>query len=369
MWTSFLAVAYKEALQILRDKFALAAAFGVPLIQLTIFGFLDNNVRHIPTVAYDLSRTEESRDLQRRLINTSFFDIVHQAHSEQELRGWIVAGRAKVGINIPPDFAAERLAGRPGHFQVLIDGSDSTVSSQALAAANGVAFAQSVQELLAAAHRTALPLEARPRLLFNPDSRSANFLIPGLVAIILQIVTSFLTALSVVRERERGTLEQLLVTPVHPLGLMLGKLTPYLVLGLLMASGVLTVMRFGFGVPIQGSLVFLMLMAILFLFAALSIGLLISTKAQTQAQAIQMAMLPILPSVLLSGYIFPRASLPTVLWAVGAFLPATHFVEIMRGVVLRNAGLLDLVPNVLGLAAISLVLLVGSTARFKKQVM
>ena len=179
-------------------------------------------------------------------------------------------------------------------------------------------------------------------------------------------MATLLTAVAVVRERERGTLEQLLVTPISPLGLVLGKLAPYLFIGLVEMAGILTAMRFGFDVPIRGNLLFLFGMAIVYLFALLFMGLFISTRAATQAQAQQMAQFLILPSIFLSGYIFPSAGLPIVLWAIGRVLPATHMVEIMRGVVLRDAGPMDLLPNVLSLMAMSIVLVWASVRRFQK---
>jgi len=207
----------------------------------------------------------------------------------------------------------------------------------------------------------------QPIVLFNPDGRTANFIIPGLVAILLQIVAIVLTAISIVREREKGTLEQLLVTPIDPLGLMLGKLVPYLLVGVFEMGMILVAMSFGFGVPIRGSIFFLFAMALVFLFTLLSIGLAISTKAQTQAQAQQMAQMFLLPSIFLSGYIFPQNGLPLVLRWIGRVLPATHFIEIMRGVVLRGAGPLELWPNVAALIAISVVMVGISVRNFKKQ--
>ena len=206
----------------------------------------------------------------------------------------------------------------------------------------------------------------QPIILFNPDGRTANFIIPGLIAILLQIIAIVLTAVSIVREREKGTLEQLLVTPIHPLGLMLGKLAPYLVIGVIEMAFILFAMRFGFSVPIRGNLLFLFAMALVYLFALLSMGLFISTRATTQSQAQQMAQMFLLPSIFLSGYIFPTSGLPWPLWIIGRLLPATHMIEIMRGVVLRDAGPAELLPNVLALAAISVVMVGLSVRRFQK---
>ncbi|HME92427.1 MAG TPA: ABC transporter permease, partial [Myxococcaceae bacterium] len=210
------------------------------------------------------------------------------------------------------------------------------------------------------------PLGAQPIILFNPDGRTANYIIPGLIAILLQIVAMVLAAVAIVRERERGTLEQLLVTPINPLGLMLGKLGPYLFIGVVEMGLVLAAMRFGFSVPIRGSLLFLFAIAIVYLFALLALGLFVSTRTSTQAEAQQMAQLFLLPSIFLSGYIFPAEGLPWILRNIGRVLPATHMIAIMRGVVLRDAGPLDLWPHVLALIAISAALVWMSVRRFRK---
>jgi ABC-2 type transport system permease protein len=321
----------------------------------------------------DQDRSHASRELMDRLQATGTFRIREITGDPREGRAQIVKGHAKVGVVIPPDFTASReqaARGERAQVLVLIDGSDSVVSAQALAAVNGLAAQMNLEaatERLAPASPTATQvLDVRPLILFNPSGRTANYIIPGLVAILLQIVAIVLTAIAIVREREKGTLEQLLVTPVNPLGLMLGKLAPYLLLGMAEMALILVVMRFGFRVPIRGSLLFLFVMAVVYLFALLALGLFISTRAQTQAQAQQMAQLFFLPSVFLSGYIFPVSGLPWPLYALGRILPATHMVEIMRGVVLRGAGPGDLIVNVLALLALCAVLLWLSVRRFQK---
>jgi ABC-2 type transport system permease protein len=233
---------------------------------------------------------------------------------------------------------------------------------------NGLAAQVSIEEIVRRANLPdpTPPLSVQPIILFNPDGRTANYIIPGLIAVLLQIVATVLTAVAIVREREKGTLEQLLVTPIHPLGLMLGKLAPYLLVGIVEMAAILVAMRYGFGVPIRGSLVFLFAMALLYLFALLALGLFISTRATNQAQALQMAQVFLLPSIFLSGYIFPASGLPTPLYLLGRILPATHMIEIMRGVVLREAGPRELLPNVAALVVISTLLIWASARRFSK---
>jgi ABC-2 type transport system permease protein len=370
IWDSFVAILMKEFVHIRRDRGTLVIALTIPIFQLVLFGFIDQTVTNVPTVVVDQDGTAEARLLMERLVATHTFAIRAVTRDPRDARAAITAGRAKVGIVIPPDFHDRQVRGDGAEILVLIDGSDSNVSAQALAAVNGVAADSNLKALSASAAvtagATAPALSVQPIILFNPDGRTANFIIPGLVAILLQIVAMVLTAVSIVRERERGTLEQLLVTPIHPLGLMLGKLAPYLIIGLAEMVMILSAMRFVFDVPISGSLVFLFAMALIYLFALLSMGLFISTRAKTQAQAQQMAQFFLLPSIFLSGYIFPVAGLPFVLKWIGRVLPATHMIEIMRGVVLRDAGPIELLPNVLALVAISAIMVTLSVRQFRK---
>jgi ABC-2 type transport system permease protein len=370
IWDSLVAIMLKEFVHVRRDRATLMAALSIPLFQLVLFGFLDQTVRDVPTVVVDQDRTSASRELRQQLEATDTFHVVEVTSDPRVARERIVQGRAKVGVVLPPDFGAARAQASPGQHAsilVLIDGSDSVVSSQALAAVNGLAAKVNLDALTERIGTAANPvMDAHPLILFNPSGRTANYIIPGLVAVLLQIVATLLTAVALVREREKGTLEQLLVTPVHPLGLMLGKLVPYLLLGLGEVVLILLAMRFIFSVPIRGSLVFLFAMALVYLFALLALGLFVSTRARTQAQAQQLAQLFILPSIFLSGYIFPVSGLPWPLYALGRILPATHMVEIMRGVVLRGAGLMDLMPNVLALLALAAALLGLSVRQFQK---
>ena len=370
LWSSFSAIFQKEFVHMRRDRATLVIALTIPLFQLILFGFIDQTVSNLPTVVVDQDGTRYARELMDKLRATHTFAIKRVTVDPREARDDITAGRARVGIMIPPDYHDKRTRKEEAKILVLIDGSDSNVSAQALASVNGVAADENQRVLndkLQVGIETPAPaLSVQPVVLFNPDGRTANYIIPGLVAILLQIIAIVLTAVSIVRERERGTLEQLMVTPLHPLGLMLGKLAPYLFVGLIEMGLILFAMRFGFNVPVRGSLVFLFAMALVYLFSLLSIGLVISTRAQTQAQAQQMAQMFLLPSIFLSGYIFPQNGLPFVLRWIGRFLPATHMIEIMRGVVLREAGPAELWPNVAALVAISVAMVTLSVRRFQK---
>ncbi len=351
-----------------RDVGTLRLALLLPAFQLVLFGLIDTNVKHVPTVVFDQSRTPQSRELIRQFVNTSYFDVIGYAPSRDALREEIVAGHASVGIEIPPDYGRQRLRGLPADVLVLIDGSDSNISGQALAASNGLALDRSLRELSASVGLRDFPIRAHPLLLFNPDSRSANLLIPGLVAVLLNFSAVILASFAIVRERERGTLEQLMVTPASPIAVVLGKLLLYLVLAFVQLLFVLALMTFVFRVPIHGSLWLLLALSLVYLFALLSLGLLISSRARTQMEATQLAQMFLLPSIMLSGYIFPLSSLPPALRAISQIIPATHFIAIARGIINRGAGFFDLWPNVAALMAIAIVLVAGSARAFKKTI-
>lgn len=358
MWSTFVAIVVKEFKHITRDRGTLALFFTLPVLQLALFGFLDQNVRDLPMVVVDQDQTRFSRELMDQMRATKTFAITEVTNSPDEARSLIAKGTVRAGVIIPPDFHDRRARRQEAKFLVLIDGSDSNASAQALASINGLVAAQNLDAAQATGARPLL--SAQPIILFNPEGRTANYIIPGLVAILLQLAAMVLASIAIVREREQGTMEQLLVTPIQPTGLVLGKLAPYLVIGLVEMAVILAIMRFGFDVPIHGSLLLLFAVAVVYLFALLALGLTISMRAQTQMQAVQMAQMLLLPSIFLSGYIFPVAGLPTVLYWIGRALPATHMIDVMRGAVLRSAGPLDLLPSILALCAISVVLVVIS---------
>jgi ABC-2 type transport system permease protein len=362
------AVLKKETIQIVRDRGALVFALAVPVFQLAVFGLIDMNVKHVPTVVLDQSRTAESRELVRDFVNTSYFEVVGFAESRDALRREIVSGRASVGIEIPPEYARRRLEGRPADVLVLIDGSDSTIANQTLSAANGLALSQSLEEASRRTGMREMAVRPFPQMLFNPDSRSANLLIPGLVAILLTFSGTLLAAFSIVKERERGTLEQLMVTPVSGVAVMVGKLVPYLAIGFVQLAAILFLMVEVFDVPIHGSLPLLLVLAAVYLFALLASGLMISSRAHTQIEAIQKAQAVMLPSIFLSGYVFPISALPWPLQFLSKLLPATHFIAISRGIIIRGADFVDLWPNVAALVVLSTLLVAASARAFQKTV-
>lgn len=351
-------VCRKEITHILRERATLFFALFIPVVQLILFGFaIDTNIRQVPTVVLDQAHTQESRRLLDAFVNTDVFAIRYVAASDDELTERIVSGKARVGIKIPVDFSRRVQEGVPAAVLLLVDGSDSNITGQALNVATGVALRESLRRALGG--RAALAVEVRPRVLFNPGTRSPNFFVPGMIAIVMQAMLILLVALSIVRERERGTLDQLSLTPVSPLGLMVGKMTPYGVLGFLELCAILSVMRFVFQVPVHGSLLLLFAFAVPFILVTLGIGLLISTRARSQGEAFQLAFGTLLPSVFLSGYIFLIDNMPLVFQWISRIIPATYFIAILRGIILRGAGFAELWPQGLvllfmGCAAVAL---------------
>jgi ABC-2 type transport system permease protein len=351
MWHSFYAVFRKEFLHLFRDKGTVRLVLFIPIMQLFLFGFIDQTVHDVPTVVVDQDRSADSRLFMDGMRASKTFKILAVTQNPEEARAMIRDGKARVGVIIPPNFHDRQLRNDRAQVLVLIDGSDSTVSSQALASINGLV----AQDNLANAPTTGATLAAQPVILFNPEGRTANYIIPGLIAVLLMMVGVVLASTAIVREREKGTFEQLLVTPIDPVGLVLGKLLPYLAFGLVEASLVLLMMRFFFHVPIRGSLLFLFATAVIYLFPLLSIGLLISTRASTQMEAFQMAQSLLLPAIFLSGYIFPFDGLPPFLKVIGYAFPTTYMIRIMRGIILRDANVVDMWPELAVLVGMSVV--------------
>lgn len=364
----FTAILYKEFLVVLRDPFTLFFMIFPPLVEMIAFGYaLDTDVKHITTIVLDEDRTVESRQIVQQFENTQTFRVVGEAQSVTELAESIRRGTAYVGLQIPPGYTRDLHAGRSAKIQVLIDGSNSSIASSALNTALNVGFRKGLLTLSQRIGLRELPVEVRPQILYNPEMRSPNFFLPGVIGIVLQIATTFATAMSLVRERERGTLEQLMVSPLSRWGLMLGKLIPYLVIGMLMGAFLFIVMRWVFHVPIAGSVGALMVGTLFYVFALLSLGLLISTRAQNQMQALQMSMMFILPSVFFSGFIFPRETMPGIFYAISTVIPATYYIELERAIILRGASLGDFWFHLVMLAAMGAGLFALCVLRFRNK--
>jgi len=341
----------------------------VPGMQLLVFGYAANlDVKHIATVVYNLDGREKSRELLHAFQNSGYFNIKENAFSDQQLQTSIVAGRTQVAIKIPPDYTDNVLIGQPATVQVLIDGSNSMVALQALNVSNAIALRESLEIVSSVMGVVSPPIDSRPRVLFNPDMKTVNFMVPALVGLVMQLVTMILTAFAIVREKENGTLEQLMVTPVSSFGLMTGKLVPFFVIGAIETCLVLTLMRVVFQVPVHGSLLVLAIFTVPFLFTSLGLGLLVSTFASSQVQAIQIAFIIILPSVLLSGFIFPQETMPLPIYLIGQTIPLTFFMRILRGIIIRGAGFWELWDQAAILSGMGFFLLTTSALRFQKTV-
>ena len=363
----FGAIFYKETLHVRRDFGTLFFSLIIPLLQMVLLGFgIDTNVRQINTVVYNADGRRESRELLDRLTNTDTFHVVRYVENDHDLNDAIIGGKARVGIKIPVDYSDKLIHQMSAQVLVLIDGSDSSVAGQAINVTTAIGLDESLRRVLP--DRAEFAVDVRPQLLFNPDSRSPNFFLPGLTAILLLNVTTFLTAFAIVREKERGTLEQLFVTPVRPFGLLLGKILPYFFIGFFELCLILTAMRFVFRVPIHGNVFLLAFLSLPYLFVSLSLGILISSKARTQGEAMQLAFLTILPSIFFSGYIFPRETMPLVFRVLSYFVPASYFINITRGIILRGAGFQHLWTDGLALFAIGTFLLVMAARRFSNKI-
>ena len=354
----FWAVAKKELTHFLRDRGSLILALMLPIFQVCMYGYaIDFDVRHISTVLVDYDKSRESRNYVEKLHATQYLDFDSVAESTSDAVSLLKSGRARVAVTIPPNFGRTLESGGSPQVGVLVDGSDSQVSVRAR-----LAFLATPQG------RTPGSVDARVNVLFNPNSRTAVFMIPGLIALILQLVLSSLTSGSIVREREQGSLEQLMVSPVGKYGLMLGKLAPFLVLAILEMFLILGLGWLLFDVRVTGSIALLFGMSVPFILASLGLGLLVSTIAQNQAQALQLSTFIFIPNILLSGFIFPRETMPGFLQLVSNVLPLTHELIIVRGIVVRGAGFGDLWPSFVATSVVATCLVVLSALKFQKSV-
>ena len=374
MWSRILAILRKEFIQIRRDQRTLMVVLLMPALQLILFGYAINTVvDHLPTVVYDESNDAFSRAFVTAFQNSGYFDIQSHVYSRNNAEAAINAGNAKVALIIPPNFGDYVLAGEPTEAQLLVDGSDPNVAQTALFAGGMIGQVQSgnaIADLLArlgggGSNRAGIDL--RPVVLYNPSMLSVNFMVPGLVGMILQFGAVMLTATAIVRERERGTLEQILVSPIRPIELMLGKILPYVLTSFLSVAIALTLSYLLFGVGIAGSLPLLVALMLTFLLGSLGIGLLISTISRTNTQATQFSSLILLPSMLLAGFLFPREGMPPIVQFIGLFIPLTYFLQILRGIMLKGVGLAVLWPNVLPLVIFSVAVFALSANRFQKR--
>ncbi len=360
-------VARKEFLHIFRDPATLFFALFIPVLELFMLGYaINTNVRNISTVVLDQLNNQDSFQLLQRFINSGDFNIVHYVRSEQELNRAIVSGKARVGIWIPADYSEKLDAKQTTEFLILVDGSESSTAAEALNVGNALALTEALARVL---KDQPLPVQVRPRILFNPDTRSANFFIPGLMVVMCQMMAIMLSANAIVREKENGTLEQLFMTPVKAGELILGKLIPYLALTFVEFCTILFLMNTVFQVPITGHVFTLLALTLPFVFAMLGLGLWISTRVGTREAAGQMAMGTMMPSIFLSGYVFPLDSMPLFFWYVAQIFPTTWLIDAARGVILRGAGWSELWVHSIVLWSMGVALFALSMLKFRKRLM
>lgn len=357
---------WKEFIQLRRDRLTFLMMTGMPALQLVLFGYaIQTDVRKLPTVVLDESQSVESRALVSTLANTDNFQIIATIHSRDEARVAIESGRARVALIIPPDYERHIRRGETGVAQLLIDAADPQSSGAALSGAQLAAQARGAT-LLQERLKLRPPVEIRVRPWYNPSQRSSTFIVPGIVGILLTLTMTLITSTAVVRERERGTLEQLIVTPIGRTSLMLGKLIPFMLVGYVQMTVVLVLGKLFFNVPVEGSLVLLYALSLVFIVASLGIGMLISTIADTQAQAMQLSFFFLLPNILLSGYLFPRAAMPRPAQLLGLLLPLTYYLDVLRGVLLKGIGIQYLWREFAALSLFAFVLVTISVRRFSK---
>jgi len=358
---------WKEFIQMRRDRLTLAIMVMIPAIQLVIFGFaIRTEVRHLPTIVLDESNTAQSRALVEVMRNTGNFRIVASVTSREQVRDWIGRGRARAAVVIPPGFARDLKRGRGATAQVIVDAADPLASQSAM---SGAMLAGQAAAPRLAGRREPVPLlDVRVRPWYNPGVRSEVYIVPGLIGVLLSLTMILITSLAITRERERGTLEQLIVTPIGKLSMMLGKILPFVLVGYVQMTVILLLGWILFGVPVRGSLVQLYAVSLLFVLANLGLGLFVSTVARTQAQAMQMSFMLLMPNILLSGFMFPVEAMPRVMRWLSAILPLTQYLKVLRGILLRDAGVTQLLPEIATLAAMAVVILMLSVARFSKTI-
>ena len=365
-------VAWKELLQLRRDRMTLAMLIVLPLVQLLLFGYaINTDVRHMRTLVYDQDQSAASRDFAASMVATGFYDVVGHVSGYAEIERSLRRGDARVALVVPPRYEANLRAGKPASLGLIVDGSDPQTVASATNTASAMAAARSSELLLERVKQSGAaglePVELEPNTWYNPELRTAVYIVPGLVGVILTMTMVMLTAMAVARERERGTLEQLIVSPVRPVELVLGKIAPYVIIGYVQMTVILGAGQVIFHVPFQGSLLLLYALAFVFIAANLAIGLFFSTLARTQQQAMQMSFFFLLPNILLSGFMFPFEGIPRPAQIPALALPLTHFLRIVRSIVLKGGGFDDVYPEFLWLTGILCVLVLMSSLRFRKK--
>ncbi len=374
MNTRLLSIMRKEFIQIARDARTLVIALLIPVMQLFMLGYAaTNDVRNLPIAVFDQDRSAAARDFLDAFRASDYFLIRYDVNSESEIRHLIEKGEARVGLIIPPGYGADIQAEQQTQVMFVFDGSDATATKTALAAAQQIGNQHATEIQMAQLERDGLadlvrlPIEIRTQVWYNPDLEDAYFMIPGLIGQILYTITAILTAVAIVRERERGTIEQLIVTPIRPWELIVGKITPYVLIALFDTLEALFIGSWWFGVPIRSNLGLVLLLSGLFLVTSLGIGLLASSAARTQQEAMITVFATLLPAIMLSGYLFPIEAMPRWLQWISAAIPLTYYLNIIRALLLKGVGMAAVQRDILILLFFGIVLIGAASLRFRKR--
>lgn len=374
MKSRLLGMIRKEFIQMWRDRLTVGMMLSMPMMILVIIGWaINTDVKHMATAVLDQSRTPESRDLLTAFTNSQYFNLDYHVDSYEEITRLVDGGSAKVGIVLPPDYARALKQQRVAQIQVIVDASDPMVATSAINAANAIGQVGSLRIASEMLQRSTgrvpppTPLDVRVRAWYNPDLVSSIFIIPGLLSFILMQTTITIIAMVVVRERERGTLEALIVSPLRRWELMIAKIVPNVVIAYAQMTLALVFGVWAFDIPVRGSLILLYFLSLFFIMGTLGLGILLSTIARTQQQAMQLAYFIFVPSVYLSGVLFPIEGMPPLAKTVAYVIPLTYYVEIIRGIMLKGIGISYLWKHLLVLATIGVVLITASILRFHKK--
>jgi len=373
MKSRLIAIVRKEFIQLFRDKRMLALIMVIPLMQLFLLSYaVSNDVRDLPMAVFDQSHSAESRTLLDAYRATDYFKMSYFVASDMELRQLIEMNEVGVGMIIPPDYAIRLQEGK-AQVAFIVDGSDPTIASTALSVAQLIAQRHSTDLMAQRLARSGLnlqiqlPVDVRTTVWYNPDMISAYYMVPGVIAMILYAITAILTATAVVREREHGTIEQLIVTPIRPLELVIGKVLPYVFMGLLAAAEVIALGHFWFGVPLRGSLLLIGTVSTLFLISGLGTGLFASTIANTQQEAMLTVWMALLPAIFLSGFLFPTNNMPLVLQWISYLIPMRYFLKILRVLMLKGVGIESIQGDVIALIVFGIIIMGAAALRIRKR--
>ena len=366
----FWAVVVKEFIQMRRDRLTFGMMIGVPMMQLILFGFaINSNPKHLPTAIFSADNSPFARTVIWSLHNSSYFEITREAHSAAEIKTLLAEGKVQFAITVPVDFSRKLLRGEKPDLLLEADATDPSAVGFATAAINQLTFAVLDRDLkgpLAKLRGSSAPFNLVTHQLYNPESISQYNIVPGLMGVMLTMTMVMITGLAITRERERGTMENLLSTPVHPGEVLIGKIVPYITVGYVQVARILIAAKLVFFVPMVGSVPLLLVLVLMFILANLAVGITFSTVAKNQLQAVQMAFFFFLPSLLLSGYMFPFRGMPNWAQNLGECLPLTHFLRIVRGILLKGNGLVECAPDMWPIALFLFVMLVVGIKRYRQ---